>query len=69
MDVHSLQTASMYTKKPKEMGSQSVIFGQVYTANLLRQNRICKIVSDTQCKGTDADISFCITSVSDLIQS
>ena len=25
LDVHSLQTASMYTKKPKEMGSQSMI--------------------------------------------
>ena len=30
LDVHSLQTASMYTKKPKEIGSKSMICGQVY---------------------------------------
>ena len=34
MDVHSLQTTSMYTKKPKEMGSQLMICGLVYCLNV-----------------------------------
>ena len=33
LDVHCLQMASMYTKKPKEMGSQLMICGQVYCVN------------------------------------
>ena len=39
MDVHSLQTASMYTKKPKEMGSQLMICGQVYCVKAKIQNQ------------------------------
>ena len=41
-----------------------------YTANYLRQNRICIKscpIHNVYIKGTDAGISSCITSVSDLI--
>ena len=64
-----IQSRIRQEKNQISIGPEYYWLCKKYTANLLRQNRICKIVSDTQCKGTDADISFCITSVSDLIQS
>ena len=46
LDVHSLQTASMYTKKPKEMGSQLMICGLVYCLNELSRSGIYLTLCD-----------------------